>query len=278
MNNRLHIICLTKSYNKVDFQYWYSYYKSFGKNAIIHVIDNDSSVELFDIIDDNDTYEKIFGWPNQWVLFTDILNKNKYGFLDGDYVIFADDDEYYWFEYGWKDEIHSEFNQEETKILCIPQIYMSYKELPEYRAAPYVMTALYRRNDYTSQGKCIIEYDHTVTYSFKEPDKEMGHIPFFRHENEPWKRLAKCPESGYTATTYGITAYDAGIRLYHYHLKSMDDWKKKWERGSAACKKQPYDKDIKNNPGYDKYSVFDNIISSYIENSMVTFIINNKEN
>lgn len=47
---KLHIVCLTKSYNKLDFEMWYKYYKSY--NAIIHIIDNQSSIDIKSVVTD----------------------------------------------------------------------------------------------------------------------------------------------------------------------------------------------------------------------------------
>ena len=55
----------------------YKYYKSY--NAIIHIIDNQSSIDIKSVVTDKkDTYEELAGWPNQWNLFDEILNKNTY--------------------------------------------------------------------------------------------------------------------------------------------------------------------------------------------------------
>ena len=263
-NMDLHIICLTKSYNKLDFEYWYRYYRSY--NAIIHIINNDSCVDIKPLITgEKDTYEEINGWPDQWNLFDRILNDNVYNFKNGDYVIFADDDEYFWFRHGWHTDIGNEFNITPLNVICVPQIYMSSMHLEEQRSAPYVLANYYRRNDFSSQGKSIIYYDSNLKYSFDRPNKEKGHIPTVKYsDSKDWLRMAKVVGSDVTKdSTYGITAYDADIRLYHYHLKSMDDWQKKWKRGSAACTTHPYMEDIKKNPGYDGYSTLDLTIKDY---------------
>lgn len=64
---------------------------------------------------------------------------------------------------------------------------------------------------------------------------------------------------------YGLTDHEAGIRLYHYHLKPIDDWKKKWARGSVACEKHLYNENIHNNLGYGGYDTIDMTIKKYFE-------------
>lgn len=263
---KLHIVCLTKSYNKLDFEMWYKYYKSY--NAIIHIIDNQSSVDIKSVVTDKkDTYEELAGWPDQWNLFDEILNKNTYSLNEGDYVIFADDDEYFWFRHGWYTDIGNEFNLTPLNVICVPQIYISSMHLKEQRSEPYVLSNYYRRNDYSSQGKAIIYYSPNLSYSFDRPTEEKGHIPMVKYsDSKGWIRMAKVVGSDVTKdSTYGLTAPDADIRLYHYHLKSLDDWRKKWERGSAGCKKHPYEEDIKKNPGYEDYSTLDLTIKNYFE-------------
>src|SRR5574344_2516496 len=80
IKNRImvHIICLTKSYNYLDFKDWFKWYIKLG--CFIHIIDNDSSIPIFDFVSKylnlgmpyyndvnlNVTYDKIEGWPNQY--------------------------------------------------------------------------------------------------------------------------------------------------------------------------------------------------------------------
>ena len=58
-------------------------------------------------------------------------------------------------------------------------------------------------------------------------------------------------------TTYGLVKYNAPVRLYHYHIKSLDDQKHKLARGSAANEIQFYDEDITKNLWYGGYDVID---------------------
>lgn len=258
----IHIVCLTKSYNKLDFELWYRYYKSY--NVKIHVIDNESCVDVKPIIKKDDTYELLTGWPNQWKLFDTIMNENPYGFNYGDYIIFADDDEYFWFNGDINQIIDNEFNKTQLDLLCVPQIYISTSKLQEQRSSPYVYSHYYIRNDFSSQGKAIIYYNPNMRYCFSKNDKELGHIPWVKYPNsKEWLRMAQVVGSGITKdSTYGITDRNADIRLYHYHMKSIDDWHKKWKRGSAACEKQPYSEDFHENPGFDQYNSIDMTIKN----------------
>ena len=96
-----HIVCLTKSYNWEDLYTWFNYHDKMG--YFIHLIDNESISEISNkiktkIINTGHTYEKLTGWANQWQLFNDILNNNKYNINTGDFISFIDDDEYIWYK------------------------------------------------------------------------------------------------------------------------------------------------------------------------------------
>ena len=102
----VHVICLTKSYNYLDFKDWFKWYLKLG--CFIHIIDNDSSIPIFDFVSSylklgmpyhndvnlNVTYDKIEGWPNQYKLYEEIMKDNRYGFQENDIIYFLDDDEY----------------------------------------------------------------------------------------------------------------------------------------------------------------------------------------
>jgi hypothetical protein len=45
--------------------------------------------------------------------------------------------------------------------------------------------------------------------------------------------------------------------LYHYHIKSEEDWEKKINRGSAAVDHQWYDADVKQNKYFGDYNILD---------------------
>lgn len=262
---KTHVICLTKQYNENDFKCFVNYYNSL--NVVLHIIDNGCSFDVNAY--KAATVHKIEGFANQWHLFDDILNKNlfDYNFEDGDYVIFADDDEYYWFdEYVYKsltDAISAEFAKTALDVLMLPQILMSTLHLQPKRTENYVMTHYYRRNDYSSQGKCIIRYNKNAKYSFSKNNPEIGHIPYIKYGADSYFRYSKVVGSDESSTTYGVTAYNAPLRLYHYHIKSEEDWSEKWKRGSAACKKHPYNEDITKNKAFGDYNVFDITLRNY---------------
>ena len=261
-----HIVCLTKSYNWEDLYTWFNYHDKMG--YFIHLIDNESISEISNkiktkIINTRHTYEKLTGWANQWQLFNDILNNNKYNINTGDFISFIDDDEYIWYksddetveEYIDRQLIDSGYNS-----FLVPQILMSTHELINDRIENYVYTHLYRRNDFATQGKAIIKYDPGYKYDFLiKSGEESGHVPviFNSYKNIEKKRYSVVNNSGISNTTYGITDYFANLRLYHYHIKSIEDWNKKIRRGSAALAYQWYDADIRKNKYYGEYDVID---------------------
>lgn len=278
----VHVICLTKSYNYLDFKDWFKWYIKLG--CFIHIIDNDSSIPIFDFVSSylklgmpyhndvnlNVTYDKIEGWPNQYKLYEEIMKDNRYGFQENDIIYFLDDDEYLWYKHSTMDVISypnleaaldSQFRQ--LDCVLVPQILISSKNLPSSRNGSLIKDNYYRRNDYTTQGKAFFRYHSDTKYKFfKKNDKENGHVPWINGI-----RISEVVGSGVSKTTYGITDYTGPVRLYHYHLKSQADWNLKIERGSAAVDHQWYDKDVRKDPYYGGYSVPDFTIAYYADNN-----------
>ena len=243
----IHLVCLTKPYNELDFKIWYKWHKLLGIDKI-HIFHNDSDLRIDRLINPPDEYQYIKGWPNQWQLYNDILNKNTLGFKNEDIVIFLDDDEFLWIDQ--KEPLDALLMKQFRMLDCVmvPQILMSTKDVTEQRSTNLIEHSYYRRNDLANQGKCILLYNDRNEYDFtKEEQNERGHIPFINGMRF----------SDGSKTTYGLVAYDAPVRLYHYHIKSLDDWKHKLERGSAANTAQIYDEDITKNKWYGDYSVID---------------------
>lgn len=248
----IHLVCLTKPYNENDFKLWYKWHKTLGINQI-HVINNDSDLLIDKYIDSSDSYEKIIGWPNQWQLYTDILTQNPYKFENEDIIIFLDDDEFLWFDLS--QNFDAVLNKQFKMLDCVlvPQILMSTKNITEQRSENLLQHSIYRRNDSSNQGKCILLYNKNNKYDFtKEEQNERGHVPFIND-----MRFSDVVGSDVSKTTYGLVSYDAPLRLYHYHIKSLDDWKHKLARGSAANTVQIYNEDITKNIWYGGYDFID---------------------
>ena len=274
-----HVILLTKSYNFKDLEMWIKYYSRL--NWCIHLINNESFIyeRFIKITLETNcgirpyTYEYLAGWANQWQLFSDILNTNKYNFNKDDIIAFLDDDEFLWSqeEYQYRAEHYTEYNipnifeesilkyHDEYKInnVLVPQILMSQPECLNYRGnESYINTHFYRRDDKSAQGKSIIVYDPNCKYSFTDPDKkEDGHSPLI--DNDRTSIVIYKSKVGISHTTYGESEYDSPIRLYHYHIKSQKDWFQKYKRGSAAVDHQWYDADTSKNKYYGNYNILD---------------------
>lgn len=279
-----HIVLLTKTYNVNDFDTWYKYHKAMG--WIVHVIDNESKEALKGRMNltNGDTYDRLVGWPDQWKLFSDILNENRFGFAENELVAFIDDDEYIWFYQDyWKkfEERNPQFagktyktieeyvdeclaNFENTSIVLMPQILMSTPCINDSREtkANLIDFSLFRRDDKSAQGKCIIKYKSSLVYNFKHSDTaEQGHVPFtatsqFGFDKNAVRRsvVNGCAIS---YSTYGSVDPNACLRLYHYHIKSRRDWEEKFNRGSAAVEHQWYNHNIYKNMNAGGYVVPD---------------------
>ena len=287
-----HVVCLTKAYNWGDTLTWLRYYDQLGYT--IHLIDNESEFDASTWFKDRPqhTYEKIEGWPDQWRLFSNILTENKYGFNKGDLVAFIDDDEYLWYYLDYWKMVESKDPQYKNKYyepmedylvkqmkkqtdmgvpgcVLVPQILMSSSELMKGRdESSYIDSNYYRRTDTSSQGKAIVLYDPEYTYDFTiKVGEECGHVPVIYKESfdpsvyadtvEHAKRLSLVNGEGISETTYGDVDYNACLRLYHYHIKSENDWHKKINRGSSAVDHQWYASDVRANKYFGGYNIPD---------------------
>ena len=280
-----HIVCLTKSYELMDFDLWFKYHYTMG--YFIHIIDNESSVDILSNIlkynqnncKPNFTYEQLKGFPDQWNLFSKILNENSYNFQDGDFVAFIDDDEYLWYYLDYYKQIENglekykgkiyepmesyldkQLNEFNVECILVPQVLMSTREILQDRFTNLINGNQWSRDDKSSQGKCIIKYHKGNVYDFAKDNIEKGHIPYINGV-----RKSVVNGIGISTTTYGEVDRSACLRLYHYHLKSINDWNKKWNRGSAALPRQWYNKDIKQNMYYDGYTRLDTTMADIKE-------------
>jgi hypothetical protein len=259
----------------------------------IHLIDNDSDEVVSNCIfpdlikGTKHTYEKISGWPNQWKLFSDILNQNRYDFAEGDLVAFIDDDEFLWYYLDyWKlieqhnpefkgkvyepmeDFVNNQMKRQTDMDLpgcvLVPQTLMSthYFLNGRRKTESYVNTHFYRRNDSSTQGKAIVKYSKVLSYDFTiKTGEEYGHVPviwnLYKNNKDQAQRMSLVNGIGVSKSTYGVVDYNACLRLYHYHIKSEPDWKKKIERGSAAVDHQWYAADVHANKYFGNYDIPD---------------------
>lgn len=263
----LHIICLTKSYRLDDFECWLSHHIRMGAN--VHILDNESLVDIKPICEKYGTaYTSISGFADQWKLFARILNgKTDLKFEKDDLVSFIDDDEYLWYDRLSYSSLEEALRAQIKQLGCLllPEILMSTRRLTCGRQAVLPIACYYRRADISSQGKGIVLYDPDRKYSFDHKDFEIGHVPWIDKI-----RLSDVVGSDVSKSTYGKCDYNAPVRLYHYHIKSEQDWKIKIERGSAATPSEPghngsYDDDIRKDKKFGGYDVPDFAMKNMIE-------------
>ena len=272
------LICLTKAYNLGDFDTWLSYHLYCIDRIII--LDNESEVDVRSVCEGRlgVEYHCIKGWPDQWHLFNDILNqKTDIKFEKDEIVTFLDDDEY--LLYYANDITANDPNlafmermeQEKVKMrqaieeqfrmldcMLLPEILMAPMHCPKSRVHVVPLNAQCAVLQKSSQGKAFIRWQPDTEYDFCKEGPEIGHVPWINGI-----RMSDVAGSGVSKTTYGLqpipwyrgSEKDCRIFLLHYHIKSIADWKKKIERGSAASKNEPghngsYDDDIKKDPKY----------------------------
>lgn len=258
----LTVICLTKSYRLEDFAAWFDYHKSLGCSLCI--LDNDSKADICSYVSEHNGdgifYKHISGFPDQWKLFGDILNgKTELEFKDDELVMFLDDDEYLWFDGSKYSSLECALRAHFKQLSCLllPEILLSTHHLTAGRSQILPLARYYHRNDLATQGKACIWWQHWDKYSYNHENFEIGHVPWINKI-----RLSDVVGSDVSKTTYGLCKYDAPLRLYHYHIKSEEDWKIKIERGSAAMPAEPgkngsYDSDILKDKKYGGYDIPD---------------------
>ena len=270
----INYLVLIKAYNTADFKYWYSYHKHLIPTARFVFLDNESAINLFELTDKKDIILPIVGFPDQHNLYNKIFN-NSHLFSDGDYVIIIDDDEYLYF-HDKNDNSHSCFvedvlRQAAKPNLLVPQVLISQPTVPDSRPdkLPLPYTHIYRRNDLATTCKSIICYNSKSKYDFtvNTSGGTRGHIPSIDGKIEGfyftwWKK--KEDLVGVETLTFpvpnppfAIVDYNSNVRLYHFHIKSKEDWKIKVERGSCAQKTPWYSSILEENKFYGGYDTLD---------------------
>ena len=271
----LNFVLLTKCYDIHDFEFWYDYHKKRFPKAEIFVFDNDSLVNIADLVP-KDRYFRIAGFPNQKVLYADIM-MDKYGklFNDDDAVCFIDDDEFIYLN-DPNSEGHDidlckvlDAGFREYDTLVLPHINMSTKELEADRdtSVPLPYSHCYHRPDISATVKCFVRYMH-AQYDWRvQRDIDMAaHVPFVNGQRKAavftcWfdKKIGASKGLYFPIgnTSFAQIDYNSNIRLYHYHLKSRWDWDEKIKRGSCACVVPWYSAKVEENAFYGRYEVFD---------------------
>lgn len=280
----IHYLVLIRAHNEKDFLYWYEYHRNLTPNARFVFLDNESTVNLYNIVKHDDVVLPITGFPDQHNLYNKIFNNSKL-FVDGDFVIIIDDDEYLYFN-DKNDPNHTSFIEDvlvraDKDNLLIPQILISKQEVPAARHEnlPLPYTHTYRRNDIATTCKSIIRYNSGARYDFtvNTSGGTRGHIPAIDGIVEGyyftwWKKHDAVDVEVLTFPVpnppFANVDYDSNIRLYHYHIKSLEDWDIKVARGSCALRKPWYSNVLTENKFYGGYDTLDlDMMELYERNS-----------
>ena len=189
---------------------------------------------------------------------------------EGDYIIFCDDDEFFYYDKNVLNmtlsQLLEKFNK---KLYKVPEILMSTDSIQDDRwKSPNLMRfCQYRRNDKTGQVKSIIKYSKKYTYDFTTVMNE-SHLPLHtpsingKLQNSILYTKNKTKEiTTYTDdTSYSLIEYDFPLRLYHYAIKTVSDWNYKIRRGSAASETPWYDKSLYKNIFYGNYKTKETVV------------------
>jgi hypothetical protein len=259
------LICLTKHNNLLNFYDWALYHKKLGFNRIL-IIDNNSIVNIKTICE-NLNLEYIYyneTWPNQNKLYDTLFLNN----IENDtFVTCIDDDEFFWIDNMFNninEAINWYYLTYNYDVFYFPWNFMSSDTLFESNNNFWINTLTYRKNNQLSvgiQGKSIIKFNKNNEYKwdFTFLNKNIGgHMPFINN-----KRIAINSEGEIVEGLYSLpdtkldNSTNAKIRLFHYHIKSSEDWNWKIKRGSAANINQIYDNDINKDRFFGNYILKD---------------------
>jgi len=259
------LISLTKHNNLTNFYEWALYHKNLGFNEIL-IIDNNSDIDIKTVCNKLNLsyikYEK--DWPNQNNLYNELFLH----YIENDtFVTCIDDDEYFWIDEEFKnineaiDWYYTTYNYD---VFYFPWNFMSFPILLDKINGSWIDELLYRREELPEigiQGKSILKFnkDNQYNWNFILLNKNLGgHMPFINN-----KRIAINSEGEIIEGLYSLSdtkidnKTNAKIRLFHYHIKSLNDWNWKINRGSAANINQIYDKDIFKNRFFGNYNLKD---------------------
>lgn len=266
-------LLLTKSHDAYDFDCWYKYHKHLVPGAQFVILDNESTVNLYDRVSKNDIIIPVEGFPDQHNLYNRVFNEMNI-FKDGDFIIICDDDEYIYF-HDKNDPMDTVFIEDvlrkcDKDNLVIPQVLVSTNEVLQQRIpnVPITITHCYRRNDVATTGKSIIRYNHKSNYDFTytPANGARGHVPSIDGKVEAycftwWKKQGTVDCEVLTFRLgdppFAQVDYNNNIRLYHYHIKSRKEWDIKIARGSCALKVPWYKDKLEDNIFYGGYDTLD---------------------
>mgnify|MGYP001375674560 CR=1 FL=1 len=256
-----YLIVLTKCYNVKDFMLFYDYHSLYFDRIL--VFDNESPVKI------PVKSEMVLGFPDQYDLYNNIFK--NYPFKTDDLVCFLDDDEYLYTSLDksrFNDTVYGVLDRYGASILHMPEILISTRVLLSKRQETLPISSRYIRLDKGNTCKCIIRYDK-VDYDFKFRNEKIadtiGHIPSINGKKYS-VGLSTFPDISYSS--YAKVDLEAKIRLYHYHIKSENDWLIKLNRGSAATKIPWYDIDIRKNYAFGGYDTMDNSVYNKIKENL----------
>lgn len=232
------VVLLTKCNYLNDFIEWINYYKKLGFNNLV-VYDNESTVDIKTICESNHiSYKLISGYPDQINLYT-----NHFKNSTADWVYFADDDEFLWFDFKKYKNVNQLITAKITELNCdisfgvfwvklSSNIVLNLRDdLPD---TTQIKTFKYRqiiedeswckcfyntkyKNNITKIDCHILKWDNTEPPKIKDTNGTL-----IVSSTEKYKII------GYTKLT------TADCKVYHYYHKSWNEWYTKVRRLNAA--------------------------------------------
>lgn len=232
------VVLLTKCNYLNDFIEWINYYKKLGFDNIV-VYDNESTVNIQEVcISANINYHLISGYPDQINLYT-----MHYKTTDADWVYFADDDEFLWFDFQKYNNVNHLINEKINFLNCDVSFGVFWIKLSSNKMLKTRIDTPDTTQIKTFKYRQIIEDESWCKCFYNTKYKE--HITKIDCHILKWDDTP-CPIIKDTSGTDIISSSEnykrigylklghADCKIYHYYHKTWAEWYSKVRRLNAA--------------------------------------------
>lgn len=239
-------ILLTKHNDADDLREWIDWHLNVCKFDRIHIIDNDSSIDIPEIIRkyDNITYEHVSGHARQYVLYDTYVNEKS----SADWIMPIDDDEYLDFR-GNFSSVHEMIRYYDEKIYNLHMLAIRWKHLfphnlHENREGRPILEYCNEEDPALAELftlgdvgiKCMVKRDGMVHYQETWECPSRGHVP--NHTKQIGAVL--CDGERILGNHSFKTEHDdEKVRLLHCRYKGPAEWKYKCNEIGYVCDKEP---------------------------------------
>jgi len=176
---KLFCILQTRNHNKLDFEFWISYYEKFIKCDKIIIVDDKSTIDIKNIISN---FSNIIYIKRESINLSKMTGNNtqckvvnycleKFNVKKNDIVIIPDDDEFWWYDYkkytSFKEIANSYFNKfSNAKSILVPWTMMFSNDYLVKRDKNFKDTFKYNIKYDFIEHKPLVLYSGKLTTSF----------------------------------------------------------------------------------------------------------------